>query len=81
MKTKRKSGIPVSQSPANVYQNIDKRGNKQPGYIYEFELPSDGGGIKKVYIRDDSNGHFYGENNPQNRGSNFNDEKRNHYDY
>ncbi len=30
---KRQSGIPVSQSPSNVYPNIDKRKNPQPGYI------------------------------------------------
>ncbi|MDU8925683.1 HNH/endonuclease VII fold putative polymorphic toxin, partial [Pasteurellaceae bacterium LIM206] len=78
---KRRSGIPVSQSPTNVYQNVDKRGNKQPGVIYEFEIPATGGSVKKVYIRDDAKGHFYGENNPQNRGPHFNDQKGNHYDY
>ncbi|HDR1592775.1 TPA: hypothetical protein QB460_002126, partial [Pasteurella multocida] len=78
---KRRSGIPVSQSSSKIYSNIDKRGNKQAGYIYEFDIPRQGGGSRKVYIRDDSKGHFYGENDPQNRGPHFNDEKGNHYDY
>ncbi|MDY4279538.1 MAG: HNH/endonuclease VII fold putative polymorphic toxin [[Pasteurella] mairii] len=63
------------------YPNVDKRGNPQPGLIYEFEIPQSGGGIKKVIIRDDAKGHFYGDNNIQNRGPHFNDPKGNHYDY
>ncbi|WP_345831216.1 VENN motif pre-toxin domain-containing protein [Erwinia sp. HDF1-3R] len=78
---KRQSGIPVSQSPSNVYPNVDKRGNPQPGYIYEFDLPKSGGGTEKVYIRDDAGGHFFGVDDPQNRGSHFNDPQGNHYDY
>ncbi|MDF7680589.1 hemagglutinin repeat-containing protein [Enterobacteriaceae bacterium ESL0689] len=78
---KRKSGIPASQSPSKVYPNVDKRGNPQPGYIYEFDIPKSGGGTQKVYIRDDASGHFFGEGNSQNRGPHFNDAKGNHYDY
>ncbi|WP_312060133.1 HNH/endonuclease VII fold putative polymorphic toxin [Pantoea septica] len=78
---KRQSGIPVSQSPSKVHPNVDKRGNPQPGYIYEFDVPKSGGGTEKIYIRDDAGGHFFGEDNPQNRGSHFNDPKGNHYDY
>ncbi|MBM7341241.1 HNH/endonuclease VII fold putative polymorphic toxin [Pantoea coffeiphila] len=78
---KRKSGIPVTQSPSKVYPNIDKRGNPQAGYIYEFEVPKSGGGSKKVYIRDDAGGHFYGDDSNQNRGPHFNDQQGNHYDY
>ncbi len=32
-------------------------------------------------IRDDAGGHDFGRNNPQNRGSHFNDDSREHYDY
>jgi len=78
---KRRSGIPVSQSPNKVSPNIDKRGNPQPGYIYEFIVQKPGGGTQKVYIRDDAGGHFFGVDDPQNRGSNFNDPAGNHYDY
>ncbi|WP_371241902.1 VENN motif pre-toxin domain-containing protein [Pantoea sp. KPR_PJ] len=78
---KRQSGIPVSQSPSKVHPNVDKRGNPQPGYIYEFDVPKSGGGTEKIYIRDDAGGHFFGEENPQNRGPHFNDPKGNHYDY
>ncbi|SET02117.1 HNH/endonuclease VII fold putative polymorphic toxin [Kosakonia radicincitans] len=78
---KRQSGIPVSQSPSSVSPNVDKRGNAQLGYIYEFELPKPGGGTQKVYIRDDAGGHFYKDDPGQNRGPHFNDEQDNHYDY
>ncbi|MBA7793896.1 hypothetical protein HV356_10225 [Citrobacter sp. RHBSTW-01065] len=49
---KRQAGIPVTQNPSNVYPNRDKRDNLQPGLIYEFTVPKEGGGTKKVYIRD-----------------------------
>ncbi|MEM6134110.1 hemagglutinin repeat-containing protein [Pantoea sp. 3.5.1] len=78
---KRQSGIPVSQSPNKVSPNIDKRGNPQPGYIYEFIVQKPGGGTQKVCIRDDAGGHFFGVDDPQNRGSHFNDPAGNHYDY
>ena len=78
---KRQSGIPSSQQPSRVLPNVDKRGNRQPGTIYEFEVPSPGGGSKTVRIRDDAGGHDFGVGNPQNRGSHFNDEDGNHYDY
>lgn len=78
---KRQSGIPTSQQPSRVYPNIDRRNNKQPGKVYEFELPREGGGTRKVIIRYDAKGHFFGENDPQNRGPHFNDSKGGHYDY
>ena len=78
---KRQSGIPVSQSPSEVSQNVDKRGNIQPGYIYGFDVPKPGGGTQKVYIRDDAGGHFYEDDPSQNRGPHFNDDQDNHYDY
>ncbi|PJR63123.1 hypothetical protein CWM61_15845 [Klebsiella sp. K-Nf6] len=78
---KRQAGIPVTQSPSNVYPNRDKRDNLQPGLIYEFTVPNAGGGTKKVYIRDDAAGHSFGVNDAQNRGPHFNDPKGNHYDY
>lgn len=78
---KRQSGIPTSQQPSKVTLNVDKRGNLQPGLIYEFEVPTSGGGMRTVRIRDDSGGHNFGAGDPQNRGSHFNDETGNHFDY
>ncbi|MFS1526289.1 RHS repeat-associated core domain-containing protein [Microbulbifer sp. 2304DJ12-6] len=78
---KRQSGVPVSQQPSRVLPNTDKRGNLQPGKVYEFEVPAKGGGVRTVRIRDDAGGHTYGRGDPQNRGSHFNDEAGNHFDY
>lgn len=78
---KRQSGIPTSQQPSNVGPNLDKRGNVQSGKIYEFEVPALGGGTKTVKIRDDAGGHDFGADNPQNRGSHFNNEAGDHFDY
>jgi filamentous hemagglutinin len=78
---KRKSGIPVSQQPDRVVPNVDRRGNVQPGKVYEFEVPAPGGGKRTVRIRDDAAGHDFGPGDPQNRGPHFNDEAGNHYDY
>jgi RHS repeat-associated protein len=78
---KRRSEIPVSQQPSRVLQNVDRRGHPQPGRIYEFDVPDDGGGFKTVRLRDDAGGHNFGPNDPQNRGPHFNDEAGNHYDY
>ncbi len=78
---KRQSGIPVSKSPDRVLPNVDKRGNPQPGKIYEFDVPKPGGGIQTIQIRDDAAGHFFGETDTQNRGPHFNDQEGNHYDY
>jgi filamentous hemagglutinin len=66
-----------------VLPNTDKRGNPQPGRIYEFDIPDPNapGRTKTVRIRDDCAGHDYGPNDPQNRGPHFNDEAGNHYDY
>ena len=70
---KRRNGIPVSEQPKKVTPNFDKRGNSQPGKVYEFK-----NGVK---IRDDSAGHIFNDNPIQNRGSHFNDPAGNHYDY
>ncbi|WP_339533391.1 RHS repeat-associated core domain-containing protein, partial [Pseudomonas mucidolens] len=78
---KRKSGIPTSQQPSKVMQNVDRRGNRQSGRIYEYEIAAPGGGTKTLRIRDDANGHNFGMGSPQNRGAHFNDEPGNHYDY
>lgn len=78
---KRRSGIPTSQQPSRVLPNEDRRGNRQPGNIYEFEIAAPGGGTRIIRIRDDANGHYYGPGDPQNRGSHFNDPRGNHYDY
>ncbi|MEK6366160.1 MAG: hemagglutinin repeat-containing protein, partial [Burkholderia gladioli] len=78
---KRAAGIPVSQQPSAVYPNTDKRSNPQPGYQYEYTIPALGGGTQTVIIRDDADGHYFGEGNAQNRGPHFNDPAGNHYDY
>ncbi|MBB5443892.1 filamentous hemagglutinin [Paraburkholderia sp. WSM4177] len=78
---KRAAGIPVSQQPSAVYPNTDRRGDPQPGYQYEFTVPAPGGGTQTVIIRDDAAGHYYGDNDLQNRGPHFNDPAGNHYDY
>jgi hypothetical protein len=78
---KRQSEVPVSQQPSRVSPNLDRRGNVQPGKIYEFEVPAPGGGTRTVRIRDDAAGHDFGPGDPQNRGPHFNDEAGNHYDY
>ena len=78
---KRQSGIPVSQQPSRVTQNIDKRGNTQPGKTYEFDVTGEGGKRRTVNVRDDAGGHNYGNGNSQNRGSHFNDDAGNHFDY
>jgi len=78
---KRQSGVPVSQQPAVVKPNVDRRGNPQAGRSYDFEVRSDGGKSRTVNVRDDAGGHNFGPNDPQNRGSHFNDEAGNHYDY
>jgi hypothetical protein len=78
---KRKSGIPVSQEPSRVLPNVDKRGNVQPGRIYEFDRRLPNGQTETVRIREDADGHFFGPDDPQNRGPHFNDDEGNHYDY
>jgi len=78
---KRQSGIPTSQQPSRVSPNVDRRGNAQPGRTYEYDVSAPGGGTRTIRVRDDAGGHNYGSGNPQNRGSHFNDEAGNHYDY
>ena len=53
----------------------------QLGRVYEYEVPIPGGGINIVQIREDVEGHFFGENHPQNRGPHFNDPEGNHFDH
>lgn len=50
---KRDYGIPTSQQPENVLQNIDRRGNVVPGRVYDF-----GNGR---LIRDDVLGHIFSD--------------------
>jgi RHS repeat-associated protein len=78
---KRKSGIPTSQQPDRILPNQDRKGNLQPGRIYEFDVIIPGGGKKTIRIREDSKGHNFGPGDPQNRGPHFNDESGGHYDY
>ena len=77
---KRRSGIPVSQQPKRRGPNYNDDGSKiNPGSTYHFDNPVKG--KPDIKIRDDSKGHNWGPNNPQNRGPHFNDDKKNHYDY
>jgi len=78
---KRESGIPVTQHPDRVTPNYDRRGNLQPGVTYEFDIMNSNGTVSTLKIRDNAAGHFFGVNDSQNRGSHFNDDKGNHYDY
>lgn len=56
---KRHAGIPTSQSPSRVLLNRNRRGQLQPGRVYEFQIRTPGGGLKRVRIREDSGGHTY----------------------
>ncbi|WP_291366431.1 hemagglutinin repeat-containing protein [Acetobacter sp. UBA5411] len=78
---KRDAGIPTSQQPVKIIQNVDRRGKPQPGSQYVFETPSSGGGTQQVIIRDDAAGHIYLDNPSQNRGPHFNTPDKGHYDY
>jgi hypothetical protein len=78
---KRNSGIPTSQSPNRTLPNVDRRGNPQPGSIYEFDVPAPGGGTRTIRIRDDAGGHVFPDDPSQNRGPHFNTENGDHYDY
>ncbi|TPM16332.1 hypothetical protein FJ958_29240 [Mesorhizobium sp. B2-3-5] len=77
---KRASAIPTSQQPVSQGPNINRRGQVQPGRSYDFEVDTHAG-KKTITIRDDANGHYFGPNDPQNRGPHFNDENGGHYDY
>jgi RHS repeat-associated protein len=77
---KRANSIPVGQQPLRVEPNKDRRGKVQPGCVYVFIVQTKNG-PKEVRIRDDAEGHYYGPNDPQNRGPHFNDENGGHYDY
>jgi len=77
----RREGVPTSQQPSRVVPNLDRRGNAQPGRVYEYDVPAPGGGTRTVRIRDDAGGHNHGPGDPQNRGLHFNDKAGNHYDY
>ncbi len=78
---KRDAGIPTSMSPSRVLPNVSRRGDPQPGFVYEFDVPAAGGGTRTVRIRDDAGGSFFGPGNAQNRGPHFNTENGGHYDY
>jgi RHS repeat-associated protein len=78
---KRDAGIPTSQQPTAVRPNVDRMGNRVPGRQYDFDVPANGGGTRRITIRDDAGGHNFGPNNPQNRGPHFNGPGNTHYDY
>lgn len=71
----------MNQHPDQVGPNVDKRGSIQPGRSYEFKVHVEGEEPKKVIIREDKAGHFFGPDDVQNRGPHFNDGANNHYDY
>jgi hypothetical protein len=77
---KRDSGIPTSSSPDRVLPKIDRRGNIQPGSVYKWDLPTEGG-ARIARIRDDVGGHIYPNDPTESRGSHFNTENGDHYDY
>ncbi len=77
----RRNGVPTSMQPTRVLPNKDRRGNLQPGRIYEYDIVGEGGGIRVVRIRDDAAGHSFPDDPSQNRSSHFNDESGHHYDY
>ena len=68
---KRDLGIPRSQQPIRVLQNINRRGKVVPGRVYDF-----GGG---KYIRDDVIGHVF--SNGQRLVRHFNTPMKGHYFY
>lgn len=68
-------------SPSRTSPNVDRCGNPQPGRIYEFDVPAEGGGPRSIRIRDDAGGHEYPDDPTQNRGPHFNTENGDYYDY
>jgi RHS repeat-associated protein len=83
---KRDAGVPVGNQPSRVLPNINRQGKVVPGRVYEFDIPTEGGGTMTIRIRDDAAGHDFGVGDPQNRGPHFNgpvDAAGNstHYDY
>ncbi|MFD4292852.1 putative T7SS-secreted protein [Rhodococcus sp. NPDC058532] len=78
---KRDLGIPVGQQPLAVDPNYDRRGRLQPGSSYVFEVSVEGGGTRRVTIRDDAGGHIFVDDPSQNRGPHFNAPNGDHYDY
>ncbi len=72
-KAKEVNGIPRSKQPDKVeYTHLNRQGKREAGREYTF-------GKKK--IRDDIKGHDYPDDPSQNRGSHFNDEHGNHFNY
>lgn len=74
---KRDSGVPTSIPPDSQTPNVTKQEKVVEGRNYNY-IDSNN---KPVTIRDDTGGHYYGPNNPQNRGSHFNTPNGDHYDY
>ena len=74
---KRQNDVPVSQQSSSVTQNVDRRGNPQPGRQYEFQNNKG----ETVTIRDDAAGHQFPDDPTQNRGPHFNDDQGRHFDY
>ena len=78
---KRNNNIPNS-SELKIEPNLDRKNNVVGGRVYVFTNKNG----QEVRIIDDVNGHYFGVDNPQNRGSHFNidiDKRRTeqHYDY
>jgi filamentous hemagglutinin len=66
----------IKQKNPNIYFR-GENGQSMGGTIEEY-LDIHG---KHVEIRRDSQGHFYGPNNPQNRRPHYNDKDGGHYDF
>lgn len=75
---KRGAGVPVCCQPTSVNPNVNRQGQQQPGRQYNFGNETD---PSRPIVREDSGGHLYSDNPSQNRGSHFNDQYGNHYDY
>ena len=75
-KAKEVNGIPRSEQPSKVeYTHLNRQGKREPGREYTF------GKNGEHKIRDDAKGHKYKDDPSQNRGSHFNDEHGNHFNY
>jgi filamentous hemagglutinin len=74
---KRRNDVPTSRQPDRTVPNRTKQGKIVPGRQYEFDMEKG----RKVIIRDDAKGHFYGTGSPDNRGPHFNDQNKNHFNY
>eukprot|EP00923_Selenidium_pygospionis_P059828 GHVN01105340.1.p1 GENE.GHVN01105340.1~~GHVN01105340.1.p1 ORF type:complete len:111 (+),score=7.28 GHVN01105340.1:54-386(+) len=76
---KEEQGLSRRENPIKQGHNVDRRGNRSPGRVYEF-YKQDGSG-NTITIRDDAAGHTYPDDPRQDRGPHFNNAQGDHYDY